>query len=279
MGVELTAATKSGRRGGTRGLNVTIESQRRQQIIEAARACISEEGVEKLTLRKVAERARVSHATIAYYFHTRRELIDDALLQASEEFMEVLRRRQLFYGTQDLVELVETFLDPSNASARFVVQMIDSGLHDANLRGTHQEFIEYGRDRIERSLRVGIEQGDLRADVNPKLAAALLHTVLIWWETELAADATSREMALEVGTLMLDLLRPPPPPARSAEHHAGAGYGRPRLAGNKPASPLEVIAASLLDDPALSPDAAVTLSESFQKLYELAAALSAGSRH
>ena len=58
-----------------RDLDVTVASQRRRQIIDAARECITEEGVEKLTLRKVGDRAGVSHATIAYYFHSRRELM------------------------------------------------------------------------------------------------------------------------------------------------------------------------------------------------------------
>ncbi len=101
----------AGRKSNTRRLDMTVESQRRQQILEAARACITQEGVEKLTLRKVAERAQVSHATIAYYFNTRRELIDSALLEISEDFMTGLRQRQLLYGTRDLVDLIDVFLD------------------------------------------------------------------------------------------------------------------------------------------------------------------------
>ena len=83
---------------GTRDLDVTVASQRRRQIIEAARACITEDGVEKLTLRKVGERAQVSHATIAYYFKTRKDLIDSALQEISDDFLDGLRQRQLLYG-------------------------------------------------------------------------------------------------------------------------------------------------------------------------------------
>jgi len=256
----------------TRRLEVTVASQRRRQIVEAARTCIAEEGVDKLTLRKVAERAQVSHATIAYYFHSRQQLIDAAFLQISEEFMSVLRQRQLFYGPQDLTDLVETFLDGDNANARFVAQMIDAGLRDMQLRQTHDEFVAYGRDRIEKSIRVGIEAGHYRSDIDPALAAALIHTLLIWWESELVAGATSRELALDVGRLALKLLERPKaeePTERAALRDVTANENGARSLRMAP--PPEVIEASLLNDTRLPREAAATLAETFRKLYWLAA--------
>jgi AcrR family transcriptional regulator len=253
---------------------MTIESQRKRQIVEAARACIKEEGVERLTLRKVAEKAQVSHATIVYYFNTRRELIDSALLEISEDFMVGLRQRQLIYGTQDLIDLVHTFLDPENPSARFVVQMIDSGLHDAYLRDTHDMFVSYGRERIEKSLRAGMDAGELRRDIDPVVAAGLLHTVLIFWQSELAAGATTREKALEVGELALTLL------AKSNETRNGSNGNRnlgrglstngARKSWTPQASPLEVIEASLMDDPTISAETANALAQAFKQIYQLA---------
>ncbi len=255
-----------------------MASQRRRQIIEAARACISEEGVERLTLRKVGERAKVSHATIAYYFKTRKELIDSALLEISDDFLDVLRQRQLRYGMGDLVDLLNTFFDSENASARFVVQMIDAGQHDVDLRSTHDEFIRYGRDRIERSIRVAIDMGDLRTDVDPVLAAALVHTILIWWQSEIAAGATSREQALDVGKALLHLLEDPASPAQAIGSPA-EGEGGPVIRnGHGPlksaSSSTEIIEASLMCDPNLAPQARVTLVETFKSLYHLAADLS-----
>ena len=237
--------------------------------------------MEKLTLRKVGERAQVSHATIAYYFKTRQQLVDSALLEISVDFLDVLRQRQLYYGMQDLVELTERFLDGDNPSARFVVQMIDAGQHDVNLRATHDEFVRYGRDRIEKSMRAAMEVGELRSDIDPKVAAALMHTVLIWWQSELAAGAATREVALDVGQMVLRLLEKPA--ETSASHRNGNG----RLAGVSAAdartlvrtalaSPVEVINASLLNDPNLSDYARTTLIDTFQKLYELAANVSRG---
>jgi AcrR family transcriptional regulator len=256
---------------------VTVASQRKRQIIEAARACITEEGVERLTLRKVGELAKVSHATIAYYFQTRKELIDSALLEISDDFLDGLRQRQLLYGMGDLVDLLNTFLDPQNTSSRFVVQMIDAGQHDVHLRATHDEFIRYGRDRIERSIRVAMDMGDLRMDIDPVLAAALMHTVLIWWQSELAAGAGSRDLGLDVGKLLLHLLKSPN--ARPRAGHLEPEEVSPALEnGDEPlprsVSPTAIIEASLMRDPNLNPQARITLAETFKSLYQLAADLS-----
>ncbi len=262
----------------TRDLDITVATQRRRQIIEAARACITEDGVERLTLRKVGERAQVSHATIAYYFRTRKELIDSALLEISDDFLDVLRQRHLLYGMGDLVDLVNTFLDPANSSARFVVQMIDAGQHDAELRPTHDEFIRYGRDRIETSIRVAMEMNDLRKDIDPMLAAALMHTVLIWWQSELAAEATSRELALDVGRLLLRLLGGPDTEAALGSRKNGKAEASllsylSELSANA-SSPMTVIEASLSSDSNLAPQARETLVDTFKNLYQMAVDLS-----
>jgi len=276
----LTTTAALARQRQKRGLDVPVARQRREQIVAAAKACISEGGVERLTLRGVAERAEVSHATIAYYFHTRQELVDAALLEASEEFMGVLMQRQLQYGPQDLVDLVETFLDATNPSARFVVQMIDAGLHDLKLRDTHAEFVQYGRERIEKSISVGIEMGTYRSDIDSRLASALLHTILIWWESELAANATSRDLALEVGRLTLRLLEHPAvedSPAYTPRREQAAGNGKDRSVSLTEATgmaPPALLDVSLLNDPLLSEEAAQTLAQSFKALYWLAVSAS-----
>jgi AcrR family transcriptional regulator len=262
---------KAVRPTSTRDLDVTVASQRRRQILEAARACITEEGVEKLTLRKVGERAQVSHATITYYFKTRKDLIDSALLEISDDFLDVLRQRETLYGMGDLRDLLEHFLDAENPSARFVVQMIDAGQHDADLRATHDEFIQYGRDRIERSMRVAMEMGELRRDVDPAVAAALFHSMLVWWQSELAAGAGSRDIALAVGRLVLSLLERPgadagrPLDSPMAAHDEGAASLLAEV------SPVALIEASLMRDPHLDLEARTTLAETFASLYRLAA--------
>ncbi len=148
--------------------------------------------------------------------------------------------------------------------------MIDAGLHDADLRATHDEFVGYGRDRIEKSLRVGIDMGELRSDVDPIVAAALLHSVLIFWQAELVAGTTTRERAIEVGRLALRLLDKSNQPDHLTDddQNAATNGSHGSLIGFL-GSPVDVLEACLMEDAGITPEAARVLSQTFRQLYGL----------
>ena len=54
---------------------VGMEPIRKNQVINAALACISESGFERLTLESVAKKARISKGVISYYFKGKEDLI------------------------------------------------------------------------------------------------------------------------------------------------------------------------------------------------------------
>jgi TetR/AcrR family fatty acid metabolism transcriptional regulator len=230
--------------------------------MKAVMASIAEDGLEKTTMRNVAQRAGVSTGTLAYYFRDKEDLVDAALLDASEQYMERFRSEHRPSGPAALEDLVERFLNPDNAKAAFVLQMIEVGLHNSQLRSAHQEMIEAGRDMIEKSIRVGIEMGHYRDDIDPKLAAALLHGVLIWWGSELIWNATSGELAMDVSRLSLRLIEADRP-------ERARGQARPK-------STVDSIRAMLLADSRLEPDAATTLGDTVENLYGLLTARNGG---
>jgi len=242
-----------------RELEMTVASQRRRQIMQAVMDCISEDGLERTTMRTVALRAGVSTGTLAYYFKSKKELVDAALLDAARKYMDRFIIEKGGRAPGSLTRLVNTFLSSDNTDAGFVLQMIEVGLHNSELRGTHQEMIEAGRAMIEHALVEGIRSGVYRDDVNPKLAAALLHGVLIWWGSELLWSATSEELAREASQLALRLLQHPGPSAASD----GADTSH--------ASTPEAIRLLLLRDPDLNPDDAEALANGVESLYEIAA--------
>jgi AcrR family transcriptional regulator len=243
-----------------RGVEVSVASQRRRQIMQAVMDCITDYGLEHTTMRTVAQRAGVSTGTLSYYFQCKKDLVDAALLDASRKYMERFNVEKGGRAPSSLGRMVERFLSTDNSDAGFVLQMIEVGLHNAELRGTHLEMIEAGRVMIEHSIHAGIEAGVYREDIDPKLTAALLHGVLIWWGSELIWNATSEELAREVSRLALRLLEKP----------AAAAHDGHRAARSEAATP-DVIRALLVTDPLLDPDDAQSLAEAIGKLYRLAA--------
>ena len=242
-----------------RELEMTVASQRRRQIMQAVMDCISDDGLERTTMRTVARRAGVSTGTLAYYFKSKKELVDAALLDASRKYMDRFNVEKGGRAPGSLIGLVDAFLSTDNTDAGFVLQMIEVGLHNSELRGTHQEMIEAGRAMIEKSLANGARAGVYRHDIDPKLAAALLHGVLIWWGSELLWNATSEELAREASRLALRLLEPP-----EASDSNGDRTG-------DDASTPDAIRKLLLRDPKLHPDDAESLARGFESLYQVAA--------
>jgi len=247
----------------TRSLDVSVESQRRRQIMAAVMTCISEYGLERTTMRTVAERAGVSTGTLAYYFKSKKDLVDAALLDASQQYMEhfnIQRGDRSDRAPAALTQIIEQFLARDNTDAGFVLQMIEVGLHNTELRGTHQEMVEAGRAMIEKSIRAGKESGLYREDVDPKLAAALLHGVLIWWGSELIWNATSEELARDASMLAVRLLEKGRRPLSLDGNGAGLETSTP-----------EAIRSLLISDPNLDLEAAASLSDALDSLYRLAA--------
>lgn len=220
-------------------------------------ACIAQDGLERTTMRSVADRAGVSTGTLAYYFQSKKDLVDAALLHASRQYMErfnAWHAGRADRGPESLARLVERFLARDNDDAGFVLQMIEVGLHNTELRGTHQEMIEAGRAMIERSIRSGKEAGTYRDDIDPKLAAALLHGVLIWWGSELIWNATSEELARDASMLAVRLLE---------------RVSLPLDNGMEVSTP-EAIRALLTRDAYLEPEAADALAVAVESLYRYA---------
>jgi AcrR family transcriptional regulator len=234
--------------------------------MQAVMDCISDYGLERTTMRTVAQRAGVSTGTLAYYFKSKKELVDAALLDASKRYMERFNVEKGGRAPHSLWGMAERFLTTDNTDAGFVLQMIEVGLHNAELRGTHLEMIEAGRVMIEHSIRSGIEAGLYRSDIDARLAAALLHGVLIWWGSELIWNATSEDLAREVTRLAMRLLE-----KVEVEPSEGETPARSALAT------ADEVRALLARDPRLEAEAAESLSGAFEKLYELAVRIRPGA--
>jgi AcrR family transcriptional regulator len=77
----------AGARSTARGARA---ARTRERILEAARRVLGEEGVERLTTRRVAELAGVSHGMVHYHFADKRDLILALVVHARRDWVEPL---------------------------------------------------------------------------------------------------------------------------------------------------------------------------------------------
>ena len=90
----------------------------------------------------------------------------------------------------------------------------------------------------------------------------MLHGVLIWWGSELLSNATSQDLARQVGRLAVRLLEVTPSATGKKRRGDDVIEGAPTV---------QAMRALLLSDPKLPRRAADALAEAFEKLYDAVA--------
>lgn len=148
----------------------------REEILRVTHEMIRERGIAKLTTREVARRAGVSEGSVFYHFEDRFGLLK-AVFERSLgplHLQDVGLDDDLRTTVTRMSESIESFLTGS-LDVMFAAQS-DSELRDA-LR-TYMLENDYGPHRgvsgIGAHLATRQEIGDMRADIDPKVVAAMI---------------------------------------------------------------------------------------------------------
>jgi AcrR family transcriptional regulator len=251
------------------GLEPSLETQRRQLVLNAVVASICDDGFDKMTMRKVAERAGVSTGMLVYYFGSKKEMVNAAFSYASRAFTERLDAdTNASFGSQRLRLFLRSLaIDQSEAeplSHRFLLQVMAAAANDEDLQKEQRQLVTEGRRKIERSVRAAIEAGEFRDDIDATAAADLIYGVRTGWAAETGAypGVISKNDLGDLEELVFRLLAKRP-------LAAGDAGGGPETA---PASTPDRIEALLLADRQVAPEVAGALAGAFKQLYQVAAA-------
>jgi AcrR family transcriptional regulator len=224
---------------------------------------MSEEGFEQTTMRNIAERAGVSIGMLNYYFKSKKELVVEAIRHANEGVSRALASADSIpFGPRRLEFILRRTLRNEYQQAlplAFRLAVMAAAAHDADLRREVVGWMEDGRSKFERSIRVGIENGPYRKDLDPKLLSYLLYGAMtgLAVETAVSEGLVSLDMAVEASLLILRLFETQSQPT------ARAATARK----NAPAALPDQLKQQLLADPDLTPDHAMTLASAFRAMY------------
>jgi AcrR family transcriptional regulator len=177
---------------------------RRQEILDKAIEVFARRGSQKTSLRAIAQEVGVTHAALTHYFGSLEELLVE-VYRASESATD---------ATNPLPEDARPALSMRTAAERNrripgLVQLY-STLVSTALEDSHQaaqEFITQRFTRIRTTMAAQVRRlqtsGELRADLDPELVAALVIAASDGLQTQwLLDDTVDHEAALE----MLDRL-------------------------------------------------------------------------
>jgi AcrR family transcriptional regulator len=188
----------------------TQTEDRREEIIQALIASVTQEGSDGATIKKVAERAGVSTSLVFYYFKNKEDLLAQAWASALNHFGE-----RLALGNQSgLPRLDELFRvcfydrDKKAPPWSFWLDFWSQASHDLPLATYHSDTFARMRETHAQNLAAATGTDALREDVDPLLAADLVLAVLygLAVETTLDSASISGERAYEIAKLVLRLM-------------------------------------------------------------------------
>jgi AcrR family transcriptional regulator len=154
-------------------------SGRREELLAAARAVLSQNGYERTTVSSIATRANVAQGTFYLYFPSK-EALPGALARQLSEALAVAARAAL-EGVTDLDEAVDTLVRASWDAAAEHRDMIMIANRGIELAETFEEFLECTapyREVLEEFLRAFQANGSIEPTLDVTTTAYVLRDLL-----------------------------------------------------------------------------------------------------
>lgn len=178
----MTASTPSARhcRARIRRTQVERREDTERRLLDAAVKMIGERGLERLTLAEVGEAAGYSRAAPAFHFGNKEGLIEATAKDLVGGFRQAMDEldapkpgfEHLLRNARQYLERAERF--PARYRALFAI--LAEAQYSPLLRDAAAELTAHSVARMEHNLRAGIEAGDIRAEIDPKVQAMIILT-------------------------------------------------------------------------------------------------------
>ncbi len=202
---------------------MTDDSSTREDLLEAAKTVLVDSEYEGFTTAAVAEEADRNQALIHYYFDTKHDLVIELFEYLQKETAEELAAAADEDDPADRLVALLSFLlwaDPTEPGGpasteeaiefkRGLLWLDAQAAYDPDLREATAVDLEYFWDRVEATIREGIEQGVFR-DVDPAATTALLVAAVDGaqtWGAIYGADARDDLVLDAIETVVTEWLR------------------------------------------------------------------------
>lgn len=152
-----------------------------QRLLDAAIRLISERGIKGTTLGDVGVAAGYSRGLTAHHYKTKEGLIRAVAAEIHRRFYRILRQSTRPQdGLPRLLATIDAYLrigDTHGARALHLIQK-ESLTQQSEYRDVLRKFNRLSIEAFERVIRAGIERGEIRPDIEPRVEATLLLSAL-----------------------------------------------------------------------------------------------------
>jgi AcrR family transcriptional regulator len=174
--VTATVGNEATERAGGRPRNPELD----RAILDAAIQVVAEEGYDRASIESIAHRAGVGKPTIYRRWHSKRDIVVDALARLSDD-IEVPAEGTVRGRLTAFVERVWARASHSRTDRTTLIAQVMGEIHRSpELRDAVREtFVARRRERIAALVREGIDQGDIDPGVDVDVAVGLILAPLL----------------------------------------------------------------------------------------------------
>jgi AcrR family transcriptional regulator len=186
--------------------------RRTAEILDAAAHVFARRGFHGASTQDIADVLGVRQASLYYYFPSKEVALEMVCARGVEGFVEAAINVTESAGTaaQKISALVASHLNPLRSRADYVNVFLNERRHlpsESRRRiGRHSRAIE---KIFEDVLRAGIESGEFRADLDPRLTSlailGMANAVATWYDQERSSPVD--QIGKEFAALILDGIR------------------------------------------------------------------------
>lgn len=155
----------------------------RQEILRVARHVFSELGYERTTFQEIATRAGLTRPAVNHYFRDKAELFHAVFDSVLGSVVGVGVAREVPQET--VPKRLSAFLEAAvqidsqdRSFARFMAASVLDGYRYDELRGSTREQVDQVREFVRQELRVAVESGEVRADIDIPAVTEMLIAIL-----------------------------------------------------------------------------------------------------
>jgi AcrR family transcriptional regulator len=215
--VELYRARTSGSEDGDDASLGEAPADRKKDILQCAIQLILDEGMTRVTIRRVAEAAGVSTGLVLYHFATKEELIAEAWRLALLQSREKIRSAVGDVKGRDLMDAIFRFRfqddEATNVPWIFWLEYWTHAARTEELRLHHSQTYSLMQGMDIEQVRTAMASGQIREDLDPAMIVDLYHAIFCGLIVKVVLDKESitGQRALDMGRLFLSLIAPSEP--------------------------------------------------------------------
>jgi AcrR family transcriptional regulator len=168
-----------------RHANAQLQSDRRAEILDAARICFARSGFHQTSMQEICVQAGMSPGNLYRYFRSKEAIIagiaERDRAEVAEQFSQAEFAPDFFVALEAMAR--HHFAERSDVDVALCAELMTESRRNPEIGRIYRNFDADVKARLIGMLQQAAERGDISRDVDLEAAVSLLMTIAdgVWW--------------------------------------------------------------------------------------------------